>query len=125
MKLLFTFIAVVVFAAQESTFVASVKANKSGAPGAGAAGDRFSNGQWRTTNMPLRLLMRQVFERFQELDLTGGPGWLDIDRWDINAKSDSPTADMRAMMRTVLADRFKLITHHETRTAPIYTIVLA
>ena len=48
--------------------VAFVQANRSGAPYVGALGDRFSEGQFRTTNIPLRLLIRQVFERCQDDD---------------------------------------------------------
>src|SRR5258708_18083995 len=93
MRRFLTLTAVVVsgiVSAQQPAFdVASVKADRSGAPNVGAAGDRFANGQFQTTNIPLRLLMRQVFERFQDLDLAGGPGWLDTDRWDIKAKTES------------------------------------
>jgi uncharacterized protein (TIGR03435 family) len=103
--------------------VTSVKANTSGAAPVGAG--RFSNGEFRTTNIPLRLLMRQAFQRMQNDDLVGGPSWLDTDRWDIAAKADSPTADMLPMIRTLLADRFKLITHHETRDRSIYALVIA
>jgi uncharacterized protein (TIGR03435 family) len=103
--------------------VASVKANKSGAGPVGAG--RFSNGEFRTTNIPLRLLMRQAFQRMQEDEIEGGPAWMDSDRWDIAAKAGSPTAAMLPMIRTLLADRFKLVTHHETRELPVYELVLA
>jgi uncharacterized protein (TIGR03435 family) len=103
--------------------VTSVKANTSGTLPVGAG--RFSNGEFRTANIPLRLLMRQAFQRMQNDDLVGGPSWLDTDRWDIAAKADSPSADMLPMIRTLLADRFKLITHHETRDRPIYALVIA
>jgi uncharacterized protein (TIGR03435 family) len=112
--------------APSSTFeVASVKVNRSGAPYIGGAGDRFSNGQFRTTNIPLRVLIRQAFERYQDDEVVGGPSWLDTDRWDIVAKAESPTAPMLPMIRTLLFDRFKLTTHHETRERPVYALVLA
>jgi uncharacterized protein (TIGR03435 family) len=49
------------------------------------------------------------------------------DRFDIKARSDGrPTKDqMRLMMQALLADRFKLIVHHETRQAPIFALMLA
>lgn len=105
--------------------VASIKPNKSGAPGVGAAGDRFSNGQIRTTNIPLRLLIQQAFERMQKDLVVGGPAWMESERWDIAAKADSPTAAMLPMIRALLADRFKLVTHHEMRERPIYELVMA
>jgi len=111
---------------QEAAFeVTSVKANKSGAAGAGAPGDRFSSGLFRTTNMPLRLLMRQAFQKLQDSEIVGGPAWMDSDRWDITGKAASPTAAMLPMIRTLLADRFRLVVHHENRELPIYALVIA
>jgi uncharacterized protein (TIGR03435 family) len=106
--------------------VASVRANKSGdwAVG-GGGGDRFANGQYRTTNIPLGLLIRQAFERWQDDAIMGGPPWQWTDRWDIVAKAASPTAPMLPMIRTLLAERFRLVTHHETRELPIYALVIA
>jgi uncharacterized protein (TIGR03435 family) len=105
--------------------VASIKLNKSGVGPVGAPGDRFSNGQFRTTNIPLRLLMRQAFQRMQTDEIEGGPAWLDTDRWDITAKAESPAASMLPMIRTLLAERFKLTTHHETKERPVYALVMA
>ena len=46
-----------------------------------------------------------------------GPAWIGDDRFDITAKSDSPTGEaaMRLMLQTLLADRFHLTFHHEQR----------
>jgi uncharacterized protein (TIGR03435 family) len=59
------------------------------------------------------------------------PAWVtgsfdaSADRFDITARSDErPTKDqMRLMMQALLADRFKLMVHHETRQAPIFALV--
>jgi uncharacterized protein (TIGR03435 family) len=58
--------------------------------------------------------------------VTGGFD-VSADRFDITARSDErPTKDqMRMMMQALLADRFKLIVHHETRQAPLFALVLA
>jgi uncharacterized protein (TIGR03435 family) len=61
------------------------------------------------------------------------PAWVtggldaSADRFDITARSDGrPTKDqMRLMMQVLLAERFKLMVHHETRQAPIFALVLA
>jgi uncharacterized protein (TIGR03435 family) len=61
------------------------------------------------------------------------PAWVtggldsSADRFDIMARSDGhPTKDqMRLMMQALLADRFKLVVHHETRQAPVFALVLA
>jgi uncharacterized protein (TIGR03435 family) len=105
--------------------VASIKPNKSGLGPVGGPGDRFSNGELQTTNIPLRLLIRQAFQRMQKDEIEGGPAWMDTDRWDIVAKAESPTGDMLPMIRNLLADRFKLVTHYETRERPIYALVIA
>jgi len=56
--------------------------------------------------------------------VTGGFD-VSADRFDISARSDErPTKDqMRLMMQALLADRFKLMVHHETRQAPVFALV--
>jgi uncharacterized protein (TIGR03435 family) len=105
--------------------VTSVKANTSGSVSVGGPGDRFSKGQFHTTNIPLRLLIRQSFQLFQADDIIGGPSWLDTDRWDITGKTESATATMLPMIRTLLRDRFKLASHFEKRELPVYALVVA
>ena len=55
-----------------------------------------------------------------------GPGWLNEARFDIVAKAgtQAPEADLRKMMQALLADRFKLVVHRETKemTALILTV---
>lgn len=48
--------------------------------------------------------------------ITGGPPWLDTDRFEISAKAEGPAGDddLMLMLRTLLADRFKLALHRET-----------
>jgi uncharacterized protein (TIGR03435 family) len=61
------------------------------------------------------------------------PAWVtgsfdtSADRFDISARSDGrPTKDqMRLMMQALLADRFKLMVHRETRQAPVFALVPA
>ncbi len=57
--------------------------------------------------------------------VTGGFDF-SADRFDIKAQSDGrPTKDqMRLMMQALLADRFKLIVHYETRQAPVFALML-
>ncbi len=49
--------------------------------------------------------------------IAGGPPWLDTDFFEIVAKADRPAGDddLMLMLRTLLADRFKLAMHRETR----------
>jgi uncharacterized protein (TIGR03435 family) len=70
--------------------------------------------------------------------IVGGPKWIDSERFDIQAKVDGSTAAslqtlsrnqeravMHAMFQRLLADRFKLATHWETREMPVYALVVA
>ena len=85
-------------------------------------------GRWTATNTPLRMLIMTAFELQQEAQLVGAPPELLAAKYDITAKA--PVAfiamkDLPHMLRTLLADRFKLKTHTETREMPIYDLVLA
>jgi len=55
------------------------------------------------------------------------PKWVINDRFDIQARADgNPSKDqMRLMMQSLLADRFKLAVHYETRRLPVFALVLA
>jgi uncharacterized protein (TIGR03435 family) len=56
------------------------------------------------------------------------PEWVMSDRFDIEARTElpDPTKDqMRAMMQTLLADRFQLKAHEEARQLPVFGLVLA
>jgi uncharacterized protein (TIGR03435 family) len=58
-----------------------------------------------------------------------GPEWLPSDEasYDIVAKAppDTPPAQIRLMVQRLLAERLKLALHRETRTLPIYELVVA
>jgi len=70
--------------------------------------------------------------------LPGLPGWANSEQFDVEAKMDGDTlaalqklpreqlSDQRQrMLQAVLADRFKLKIHHETRELPIYALEIA
>ena len=85
-------------------------------------------GRFTATNTPLRMLIMTAFELQQEAQLAGGPPELLAAKYDITAKA--PVAfiamrDLPQLLRTLLADRFKLKTHTETREMPVYDLVLA
>ncbi|HEY4381793.1 MAG TPA: TIGR03435 family protein [Acidobacteriaceae bacterium] len=50
----------------------------------------------------------------------GGPTWLEFNHYDITAKQppSTPVDTTRLMLRALLADRFKLVVHNDTRTMP-------
>jgi bla regulator protein BlaR1 len=103
--------------------VASVKVNRSGDPGwrLGAP----SRGTESIYNLELRKIVASSF-RIQD-KMVVGPDWTDTVRYDIQAKG-SPTAnspEVWEMMRSLLAERFRLQYHIETREIPAYVLVVA
>ena len=113
--------------------VASIKPNNSGD---GRVMMENQPGRYIATNVSLRLLIRNAYQ-LQDFQITGGPSWLGSDRFDINAKVPegmlTPGPPMRGagpsplqlMIRSLLAERFKLVLHPETKDSPIYALILA
>ncbi len=56
--------------------------------------------------------------------ITGRPDWFDKDRFSLQAKLENPVTlkDMRTMLQTMLADRFNLRSHLETREVDGYIL---
>jgi uncharacterized protein (TIGR03435 family) len=82
------------------------------------------------------LLLITFAYQIQPFQLQGSPSWLSSDRFDIVAKADGEIplgpqgtpgtpSRLQLMVRSLLADRFHLVTHPETREMPIYALVLA
>jgi uncharacterized protein (TIGR03435 family) len=104
--------------------VTSVKPNKSG--DGRVMMSMPPTGRYTATNVPLRLLLQNSYN-VQPFQIIGAPNWMTSDRFDIVAKApDGFTPDqLRPMVRALLADRFKLKAHVETREMPTYDLVLA
>ncbi|MEO8258614.1 MAG: M56 family metallopeptidase [Acidobacteriota bacterium] len=91
-------------------------------------------GQYTALGVSLRTLIRLAYQ-VQEFQIIGGAGWLDSDRFDVVAKDGSDASGLFAtelaptkaslMIRALLAERFKLIVHKETKQMPVYALVLA
>jgi len=115
--------------------VSTVKLNKSGS---GHSGSNFKDGRFTATNVQLRNLMEYSAYGIPQPRILGGPKWLESQRFDIEAKMETAAAErlqalprdqrrveMQAMYQQLLADRFKLAVHWETREMPIYALVPA
>lgn len=97
-----------------------------------------SPGMFQATGVTLHELIRLAYE-VQDRQITGGPSWLNSDRFDIEAKlldggdmrtmnQDQRQAEMdrrRLMLQAMLADRFQLKINRETKDLPIYALVVA
>ena len=104
--------------------VTSVKANN-----AGSGMIRMlpaANGGWQAENVSLGMLVRLAFQ-LQDNQIVGGPKWLFDDRFDVMGTGTAPGRDgpLFDKLKSMLKDRFKLVTHVETREQSIYALVLA
>jgi uncharacterized protein (TIGR03435 family) len=81
--------------------------------------------KFTSTYTTLKGLVIYAF-RVANYQISGGPSWLDSEPYDIEAKTDRPTdpEQFRLMLQTLLADRFKLTYHRETKQVSIYALVL-
>ncbi len=110
--------------------VASVKENKSDARMMRIMNtpDGFS-----CTNIPLTTLIGDAYGIRQDL-ISGGPGWVNSTGFDVEAKVAGPEVEAfkklslrqrNALLQALLADRFHLKLHHETKVLPMYDLVVA
>jgi uncharacterized protein (TIGR03435 family) len=84
-------------------------------------------GRLTAQNTTLKMLVIGAYQK-QPFQIIGGPPWFNTDKFDINAKAENPsltTDQMLELLKNLLADRFKLKLHTETRDVPIYALVLA
>jgi uncharacterized protein (TIGR03435 family) len=79
-----------------------------------------------TASAPLRLLMEAAY-KVQAFQIIGGPEWVQSEGYSIDAKAEGNATfeQMRPMLQSLLADRFQLGLHRESRELPIYTLVPA
>ena len=111
---------------------ASVKpSDPKAGPGMGIR--RQPGGRFNTVNTPVRALITFAYQ-LQGYQLVGGPDWIGDTRYDIVAKMEGDPPPVRPgtgadhlmlATRTLLADRFKLKVHRETRELDIYALMMA
>lgn len=110
--------------AQAPSFeVASIKRNNSGD---GNVSRGMQPGGMTFVNAPLRQLIIAAYG-VQPFQIIGGPSWMTSDRFDVTAKAEGapPPDQMNLMLRSLLADRFKLVARLEKRDLPTYSLVKA
>jgi uncharacterized protein (TIGR03435 family) len=78
------------------------------------------------TNMALKELIVIAY-RIQPFQISGGPSWISSNHYDVIAKPESRPSpgDNQLMLQALLADRFQLVIHRETKELPVYALVLA
>jgi len=95
-------------------------------------------GRVNFTNASVKTLVRTAY-RLENYQIIGGPDWLDVDRFDVQARpaedyqppklapcigADCPLTPVQLMMQGLLADRFQLKMHREMREMPVYELTI-
>jgi uncharacterized protein (TIGR03435 family) len=103
---------------------ASIKLNTTGPTGSPNA---FLSGGRYVASTTARSIIRFAYDPMIIRQITGGPSWLDVDRYDIQAKGQgNPNGDMlRLMLRQLLVDRFAFRAHVEPRETEVYALMRA
>jgi uncharacterized protein (TIGR03435 family) len=113
--------------AEPSFDVASIKRDVSSEPG----GLFTCVPNCHLERMTLRGLVVLAY-RVRDFQVTGGPDWIDSERYNIEAKSEGPPSfnpDYATLqyrrLQTLLRDRFHLAIHRETKELPVYAMTVA
>jgi uncharacterized protein (TIGR03435 family) len=105
--------------------VASIKQDLSAS---GRSSIRLTNGRITMQDVTLKKVILNAFGIPDDREYAlSGPDWLTTDHWDIEATfpANTPGQQVREMLQTLLADRFKMRLHRETRQLPMYWLVIA
>lgn len=94
--------------------------------GRGPSFDMLEGGRLRVSSVTLYDLIASAW-MLQSSQIVA-PAWLHDDRYDIEAKSGHPeridTEHLQPLLQSLLADRFALKFHWETRELPVYALIV-
>jgi uncharacterized protein (TIGR03435 family) len=98
--------------------------------------NRDNDNRWRfhggpnltATGVTLKFLIAEAYH-VRAYQLSGGPSWIGMERWDIRAKAEGLEGRLQrdefdTMFRAMLADQFKLKVHSESKETPIYALIV-
>jgi uncharacterized protein (TIGR03435 family) len=87
--------------------------------------------------VPIKQIIQRAFGA-ESYQISGGPDWLNSERYDVDAKFDSSTADelqklspadriltRQLMLQKILAERFNLTVHKESKELQTYSLIVA
>jgi len=110
--------------------------------GGGGLRSGLDHGRFNFSSTLLGLIVRAYgitgCGEFKDCELiSGGPDWLNKSRFDIQAKMPDGSADytflqflrgqapqLQSMLQSLLAERFNLKFHHETKQLPVYALTV-
>ena len=125
----FVFLLILTCTLSAQTFdVASVRVNQAGsAGGEGRTEESIAStpGSLIMKNVTLRSCLKWAYG-LRDFQVSGGPGWVSSARYDISAKAGQPVGDaeLRKMLRSLLAERFQLTVREESKELPVYALVV-
>lgn len=119
---------------QSAFEVASIRRNLSGDAPSGVS---YQPGRFVAENATTKMVIAYAYN-VKEFQISGGPSWLDDERFNVTAKEDDSVAESRLrlpwkqykeqvglMVQSLLADRFKLRVIRESRESAILALVTA
>jgi uncharacterized protein (TIGR03435 family) len=114
--------------------VASIKPNRSSD---GLRRLMFAPDGLSANGLPVKMLIGFAYN-VKDFQISGGPGWIESERYDIEAKMDESTItalkkltpeqavdQRRLMVKSLLAERFNLKVSHSSKELPIYALLVA
>jgi uncharacterized protein (TIGR03435 family) len=102
--------------------VASIRPNVSVS---GGSSTNSANGSLQITNQTLRRMIEYAYN-VRDFQISGGPGWMSSNRYDVKAKPENSARDsqIKQMLQTLLAERFELRIHRVTREGAVYSLLV-
>ncbi len=81
--------------------------------------------EYVSQNIPVKLMISLMY-KIPQRQISGAPGWLTSDPYDIDAKATASYSidDLHLMFQNLLSDRFNLRFHMETRPGNVYALTL-
>jgi uncharacterized protein (TIGR03435 family) len=115
--------------------LASIKPHASGDNVSRLGGPDLS--RFSAINVTVKSLIEFAYH-VEDFQISGGPSWIAYDKFDVDAKVEDSLAEqmrklplmqqsdqMRFMVQSLLADRFKLSVSHATKELPVLALVVA
>lgn len=122
MRLLIVMAAIIACQAQSPAFeAASVKVNPTG-----LGRIRRDPGRLDITGMTLKGMMRYAYD-VRDVQISGGPVWLDTEYWNIDATAgrEISDAERKKMLQSLLTERFRMTIRREMKELPVYALEVA
>jgi bla regulator protein blaR1 len=82
------------------------------------------NASLTVRNMTVMGLIQTAYGK-RAFQISGGPAWIASEGFDIEAKAERPQKATHDMLKSLLASRFQLTLHRETKETGIYSLVVA